>query len=336
MQQLGCEWAMVTGLDDKPEREVHTAENYLAIKERFSRFDVQVYRIAHSRVHNVPEITLNLPGRDERIDEFCRFITELGKAGIHYNTYAHMATGIWSSGTAAGRGGTTARVFDPKTASGRWNGRKFANGELVHGREYTENELWENYEYFIRRVAPVAEAAGVYIGIHPDDPPVYPLGGVPRALLGSFKGYCRALEIANSPNIGACLCLGCWLEGGKELMGADVFEAIRYFAGENPMRQNKLFKVHFRNVSNPGSDNGGIWQESLLDEGYQDMAMVMKALTDVGFDGCAIPDHIPAFEEAGAGLAYSVAYMRALVQASRSLPAMEEQMARGTFPEARL
>ena len=47
----------------------------------------------------------------------------------------------------------------------------------------------------------------------------------------------------DSPNIGACLCLGCWLEGGKELMGADVFEAIDWFGGNNPMGQNKLFKV---------------------------------------------------------------------------------------------
>ena len=48
----------------------------------------------------------------------------------------------------------------------------------------------------------------------------------------------------------------------------------------------------------------------------------MKALTDVGFDGCAIPDHIPGFVADGAGLAYSVAYMRALAQASVSIPEM--------------
>eukprot|EP01051_Picozoa_sp_SAG22_P023032 SAG22_NODE_5768_length_955_cov_1.671729_1_plen_129_part_00 len=104
-------------------------------------------------------------------------------------------------------------------------------------------------------------------------------------------------------------------------MGVDVFEAIKWFAGDNPMGQNKLFKVHFRNVSNPPSKTP-VWQESLLDEGYQDMAMVMKALTDVGFDGCAIPDHIPGFVASGAGLAYSVAYMRALAQASVSIPSM--------------
>ena len=78
----------------------------------------------------------------------------------------------------------------------------------------------------------------------------------------------------DSPNIGVCLCLGCWLEGGSELMGADALTAIRTFAG-----MGKLFKVHFRNVSNPMGTSapvdhgdmvtpaGGPWQESLLDEG---------------------------------------------------------------------
>ena len=53
------------------------------------------------------------------------------------------------------------------------------------------------------------------IGIHPDDPPVPELGGVPRCIFGNFDGYMRALEIANSPNIGVCLCAGTWMEGGE-------------------------------------------------------------------------------------------------------------------------
>jgi mannonate dehydratase len=54
-----------------------------------------------------------------------------------------------------------------------------------------------------------------------------------------------ALEIANSPNIGVCLCCGSWLEGGK-MTGKDTVEMIRYFGG-----MRKLFKIHFRNVSAP-------------------------------------------------------------------------------------
>lgn len=82
-----------------------------------------------------------------------------------------MANGIWSSEPEAIRGGGKARSFHLKTAKGYWNGKVYA-GPLTHGRAYSKDELWDNYTYFIRQIAPVAEEAGVRIGIHPDDPPV--------------------------------------------------------------------------------------------------------------------------------------------------------------------
>jgi mannonate dehydratase len=302
LQQLAVPWAMVTVGDPA----AHTADEYRRMQDRLAPYGLQIYRVANHSVHNVEEITLNLPGRDDKIEEFLTFIRNLGTAGIYYNTYAHMGNGIWSTGQTLGRGGVEARTMDLEQAKGHWNGKVY-EGELTHGRQYSEEELWDNYEYFIRRVAPVAEEAGVFIGIHPDDPPVYPLGGVPRCIFGTFEGYRRALEIADSPNIGVCLCVGCWLEGG-EAMGADVIEAIRYFGG-----LGKLFKVHFRNVSNPLPEP---WRETFIDDGYMDMHRVMQALRDVDYDGAIIPDHIPGMVGGGrAGLAYSIAYMRALVQA---------------------
>jgi mannonate dehydratase len=302
MQQLGVEWMMV-GVSDLANQ---NADYYKRLKERFGQFGLQIYRISNRSVHNMPEVTLNLPGRDEKVEEFATFIRNLGEAGIPYNTYAHMGNGIWNSGRAQGRGGMDARTLDIKNATGRWADMTF-EGELTHGRVYTEDELWENYEYMIRKIAPVAEEAGVYIGIHPDDPPVYALGGIPRCIFGNFEGYKRAMEIADSPNIGVCLCVGCWLEGGVEGMGVDVPGAIRYFA-----QQNKLFKVHFRNVSNPMPEP---WTETLMDDGYMDMHTVMKTLREMCFDGAVIPDHIPSLLGGSrAGLAYSIAYMRALLQ----------------------
>ena len=321
--RLGVDWAHINVNDAS----LHNVEGYVGLKKRCAQYGLQVYRIAKHDVHNQPEITLGLPGRDKKIQDLCDFITNIGAAGIHYHTYAHMATGIWSSGRTEGRGGLTARKFDPETAVGSWDGKVFPNDGMVHGRPYSEEELWEHYTYFIKKLAPVAEAAGVFIGIHPDDPPFYSLGGVPRCIFGTFEGYKRALEIADSPNIGVCLCLGCWLEGGAELMGADALTAIRTFAG-----MGKLFKVHFRNVSNPMGTSapvdhgdmvtpaGGPWQESLLDEGYMDMHKIMACLEEVGFDGCAIPDHIPNMNTEGAGLGYSIAYMRALVQSVSKRP----------------
>ncbi|HEU5100229.1 MAG TPA: mannonate dehydratase [Roseiflexaceae bacterium] len=305
-EQLGVEWAMV-GIN-RPEQ--HTLDFYKQLVKRFGDHGIKIYRVANLGVHNVPEITLNLPGRDQKVEELKQFIRNLGAAGIKYNTYAHMANGIWSSGRAAGRGGMDARRLDINDAVGRWADVTY-QGELTHGRAYSEDELWDNYAYMIRQVAPVAEEAGVYIGIHPDDPPVYPLGGIPRCMFGNFAGYKKAMEIADSPNIGVCLCVGCWLEGGEIGMGVGVVEAIKYFAS-----QNKLFKVHFRNVSNPMPEP---WVETLIDNGYQDMYQVMKALREVKFDGCIIPDHIPAMLGGPrVGTAYSIAYMRALVQAVNS------------------
>ena len=305
-QQLGVEWAMV-GIDDPTQ---HSAAYYKGLVKRFGDRGIKIYRIANHSVHNVPEITLNLSGRDEKIEEFKQFVRNLGEAGICYNTYAHMGNGIWSSERVEGRGGMDARSLDIKNAVGRWIDKRY-EGELTHGRLYTEEELWENYEYMIRQIAPVAEEAGVFIGIHPDDPPVYALGGIPRCMFGNFEGYKRAMDIANSPNIGVCLCVGCWLEGGEAGMGVGVVDAVKHFASKN-----QLFKVHFRNVSNPMPEP---WSETLIDNGYQDMHEVMRALREVKFDGCIIPDHIPAMLGGHrVGVAYSIAYMRALVQAANN------------------
>ena len=148
---------------------------------------------------------------------------------------------------------------------------------------FTKEEIWDNYTYFIKKVVPVAEEAGVRIGIHPDDPPQPVLAGVPRCIFSNFEGYKKALEIANSPNIGICLCCGSWLEGGKQLTGKDPEEMIRYFGAK------KIFKIHFRNVSAPLPH----FTETMIDDGYYDMNKIMRALVDVKFEGIVIPDHVP-------------------------------------------
>lgn len=281
-----------------------TAENFIRLKNKVETAGLRVWNIGNTDVHNMEEVTLNLPGRDQKIEQYKNFLRNLGQAGLHYTTYAHMGNGIWSSAPEATRGGAKARGFDLKTATGHWGGKEF-KGPLTHGRVYTEKEIWDNYEYFIRRVTPVAEELGIFIGIHPDDPPVPMLGGVPRCIFGTFEGYKRALEIANSPNVGVCLCCGTWLEGG-ELTGLDVVSAIRYFG-----KQGKLWKIHFRNVSSPVPH----FTEAFVDNGYMDMWKIMRALREVEFDGCVIGDHFPAMVGGSrVAVAYTVGYMKAQLE----------------------
>jgi mannonate dehydratase len=190
-----------------------------------------------------------------------------------------------------------------ETAKGFWNGKVY-EGPLTHGRKYSKEELWENYTYFIRQIAPVAEEAGVRIGIHPDDPPVPELGGIPRHIFGTFDGYMKALDIANSPAIGVCLCCGTWMEGGKHT-GKDVFEAAREFA-----KLGKLWKIHFRNVSAPIP----YFVETFVDNGYFDMYKIMKTLVEVDFRGAVIADHVPTMVGGRmVGWAYSIGYIKALL-----------------------
>jgi mannonate dehydratase len=278
---------------------------YASRRKLFGEAGLKVYGFGSSSVHNQDAIVLGLPNRDEKIEEYKTHLRNLGKAGIPYTTYAHMANGIWSTAPETTRGGARARGFDvSKAEAGHWAGVMY-KGELTHGRRYSEDEIWENYTYFIKQVVPVAEEAGVRIGIHPDDPPVPELGGVPRCIFSSFEGYKRALEIADSPNVGMCLCVGCWLEGG-DLMGKDVLETIRYF-GE----RKKLFKVHFRNVDQPLPH----FVETFLNAGYMDMYQVVQALRRVDFDGVMIADHIPLMDDdRRVGTAYSIGYMQALVE----------------------
>ena len=303
VKQLGIEW-ITTGFSDPTD---HTLENYVALRERFGRHGLQICRIANPRAQNVAEIILGLPGRDERIDEFLTYIRNLSGAGIYHATYAHQANGIWRTGREAVRGGATHSAFRlDKVGKGSWGGRTF-DGEYTHGRAFSEQEMWDSYNYFVRKVVPVAEEVGVYIGVHPDDPPVYPLGGVPRCIFGTFEGFKRAVEIADSPNFGMSLCVGSWLEGG-EAMGADVVEAIRYFGG-----RKRLFHIHFRNVTAPLPEG---FVETYLDDGYMDMYRVMQALHEVGFDGVIISDHLPQMVGGRyAAEGFSVGYMRALIQA---------------------
>ena len=281
LKQIGVEWVMV-GHKQVPE---HSAEGYAWLKDELEKRGLKIYRIANDELHNMPSVTLNLPDRDEYIGRYLQYIRDLGKAGIHYATYAHMGNGIWRGGIRREiRGHATAGGLDLDAPNKSVSFGDFS-WPLSHGREYSEEELWENYEYFIKKVVPVAEESSVYIGIHPDDPPVYTMAGVPRCIFGNFEGYKRALEIADSPNIGCCLCVGCWLEGGGR-MGATAEEFIRWLA-----ERNLLFKVHMRNVTAPLDAPGG-FNETFPDAGYYNLVRVMKTLKEVGFDGCIMNDHL--------------------------------------------
>ena len=182
VRQMGIEYAVAW---TDPE---HAGYDYYASRrELFESHGLTIYGFGNSGVHNQDAIVLNLADRDAKIAEYQRHLRALGKAGIPYTTYAHMANGIWTSGREETRGGASARALDmDNNPWGRWQDRRYTL-PLSHGREYSEREIWDNFAHFIREVAPVAEDAGVLIGIHPDDPPLPTLAGVPALHLFQLR-----------------------------------------------------------------------------------------------------------------------------------------------------
>jgi mannonate dehydratase len=278
--------------------------NYQSIVKTVGEAGLKVAKIGNGGVHNQACLVLNLPGRDEKIEEFKANLRALAAAGIKTQLYAHMANGIWSTSAERNRGGAVSRAYDEsKTPSSGGS----SHNNTTFPKLYTEVELWKNWEYFAKQIKPVAEETGVRIGVHCDDPPGLTLGNVPRPIFSSFEGYKRALEIADSPNIGMGLCVGCWLEGGPR-MGKNVLETIEYFGGIK-----KLFVVHFRNVHAPLPH----FRETYLNEGYMDMYKVMRALRKVNFEGVLIGDHFPQMlAQAGpmAAQVYTLGYLQALIE----------------------
>jgi mannonate dehydratase len=229
-------------------------------------------------------------------------VRNMGRAGIPILGYHFMPNSVWSTSlTTVLRGGATARSFKMELAR---------NAPLTHGRVYSEAEMWENYDWYMERILPVCEEAGVRMALHPDDPPVEALGGVAR-LFRNFENFKRAMETHNSPMHGLDFCHGCWSEMRA---GAGVLEAIRWF-GE----RRRIFYVHFRDVQGGAED----FTECFVNEGNSDMLKVMLELKDVGFKGFMIDDHVPHMVDdthwGHRGRAYAIGYMTGLLEAVNKL-----------------
>ena len=268
-------------------------EALLALRQKVEVAGLRLYNVGSYELGKSDKIHLGLSGRDVVIGKFKTFIRNLGRAGIHTTTFTWEPDRVWSSEPGETRGAISRRV----------DLNEMQRRPFTHGREYTEEEIWENFEYFIRQVLPVAEASNVRLALHPNDPPAKSLGGIP-CLIRSLENYKRAFVIAHNPYLGMEFCIGCWLEGGKNF--GDMFEAIRYFH-----EQGKIFIVHFRNVSAPLP----CFVETFLDNGYMDMYQVMKVFYEIGYDGTMTFDHTPQFAsgfDKGSGIAYAIGYMRAL------------------------
>ncbi|MBN4064951.1 mannonate dehydratase, partial [Dehalococcoides mccartyi] len=208
------------------------------------RRHVETFGMKLSAVENVPadfyyDIILNGPKRDEQIDNMITTVRNVARAGIPVFGYNWMASRVWRTSTKLLRGGATSTYFDYKIAK---------ELPLTYGREYTEEEMWANLEYWIKIITPVAEEEGIRLGIHACDPPVDKLGGIPQ-LFNSFDNYRRYLDIYPSDSCAIEFCQGTISE-----MADSEGDGLYDFIAEM-VQKNKVLYVHFRNVSAPNPED---------------------------------------------------------------------------------
>lgn len=294
LKQIGLRWMRV---------EFQSAESDLdrmrQVQQRFEKHGIKIFSGMHPAYRSL-KIQLGQKGRDQDIETYQTFLRNLGKLGIPAANYDFHPGNTYSTGQVERRG-YLAREFKLDEFRQKVEKRRF-------DREFSADEIWDYYTYFIKAVLPVAEKADVKLALHPDDPPLAKMNGVAK-IITHYEGYRKAEQIAGgSKHWGLTFCVGTWAEGGDQ-MGKDVFAMIRDFG-----KRGKIVDVHFRNVNSPLPN----FVETFLDDGYLDMYQVMKTLREVGFRGAMEPDHVPLLAgDKGirpAGTAYLIAAMRSYLR----------------------
>jgi len=287
--------------------------NLLQLRNRIEDAGLRLNAIENFPYSFYDQVMLGGPDQDDQLEHLKNTVRNVGRAGIPYMGYNWLSNGVWRSSTTYRlRGGAETSATDMA---------EIERAPNTHGREYTEAELWDNYKRFLEAVLPVAEEAGVTLALHPDDPPVESIGGIPR-LFRNFENFKRAMELVPSDNHALQFCLGNW-----SAMGADLPEVIEYF-GE----RDELAYVHFQTISEPLPR----FNEVFIDQdGYYGPYEIVGKLDEVGFSGLIIPGHVPKLTGDGQyldhddrseldvqghggwkerGRAFTIGYLRALLE----------------------
>lgn len=245
-------------------------------------------------VESVPvseAIKLGTPERDAHADAYCATIERLGAAGVPVVCYNFMPVFDWTRTDLAHAlpDGSTTLAYDPaqlaqteaRLAQGGLPGwlAFHDRGELgrlrAAYRHVGEAQLWEHLHWFLERVVPVAQAAGVRLAIHPDDPP-WPVFGLPR-IVASAGAMERVTQLVPSPANGVTLCTGS--------LGADLSVDL-------PTLVRALGpRVHFAHLRNVAVTAPQTFHEAPHPDGSTDLAAVVRALVQTGFVGPVRPDH---------------------------------------------
>lgn len=288
-----------------PER-LWNLEELLAIKRQLNDAGLEWEAVENFDPVHWFDVLLDGPQKAIQLENLRRMIRVVGEAGIPVIGYNFSLAGV--CGRVKGpfaRGGAEALGMDgpvenPMPLGMVWNMRYDSEAPEGIQPQVSSDELWKRLEDFLDACLPTAEAMGVRLAAHPDDPPMPMMRGTPR-LVYQPALYQRLLDLRPSKSNALEFCLGTL----AEMTEGDVCEAVETYS-----RQNAIAYVHFRNVRGKAP----YYREAFVDDGDIDMRKVLRILNRNGFDGVLIPDHTPQMTCDApwhAGMAHAMGYMRA-------------------------
>jgi mannonate dehydratase len=290
----GIVWA----LHNVPAGEEWPMERILQVKEQADQYGLNMEVVESVNVHE--DIKLGLPTRDHYIENYKRTIEKLAKVGVKVICYNFMPVFDWTRTDLFKEmeDGSTALFFEkskvenmnplelvekiagnPDFSMPGWEPERLKHlSQLFEAyKSVSDEELWNNLQYFLEQIIPVAELNDIKMAIHPDDPP-WPIFGLPR-IIANKENLRRLLSLVDSPYNGITLCSGS--------LGANpnnnIAEMVYEFADRIPF-------AHIRNVKT--FENGNFIETShRTSDGSVDIYRIVKAYHDCGFTSYARPDH---------------------------------------------
>ena len=291
IRQIPGVQGVVSALYDVPVGETWRRDRLAHLQDDIADAGLRLAVVESIPIHE--DIKLGRPTRDHLIANYCESIRAMGELGVRVLCYNFMPVFDWMRTDLAMQlpDGSTALAYDDAALArmdiGRGTGdlpgwAAAYNADELRGllnayRDVDAERLWDHLAYFLERVVPVAEQAGVRMAIHPDDPP-WPIFGLPRIICRGADLE-RLLKLVDRPANGVTFCTGSL----GALPENDLPAMVRRLGP-------RIHFAHCRNVRVTGERR---FHETPHASALGDVNLgaVLQALHDTGFAGPMRPDH---------------------------------------------
>lgn len=283
---------VVTAVYDVPVGEAWSMQSVERLKKLSNDNGLEMEVIESIPVHE--DIKTGGGKRDYYIENYCKNIRTVAACGVKCVCYNFMPVFDWLRTTMHHKNadGSDSLAYsyedflkvDPENLHlPGWDESYSADelqGLLKKYKTISHEQLFENLVHFLERVIPVCEEVGVNMAIHPDDPP-WDVFGLPR-IISSEQDLDRLFAAVPSIRNGLTLCTGSFGAGrGNDL----IHMAAKYAA------QGRVHFLHLRNVLWTDDKDSFCEVGHLSKAGSLNMAAIVNALVENGFDGYVRPDH---------------------------------------------